>query len=437
MRHVVTFFLIALAAVGLALWIANLPGHVDLDVGRTSVQAPLAWAVVSLLLLMLALFVLFRVGAALLGVGGVIRRTSQGASRRRGEEAITGALVALAAREPEAAQREAARARRYLGDNPQTLLVSAYAGTLAGDKRQAADAFQSLAEHKQGAFLGLRGLLRQAVDNEEWERAAELAREAERVRPGTRFLGAERTHLAVRTGNWREALLLNKGQESHAALAAAAAEAEADPDTARKLAKDAWKRDPRLAPAAVAYARRLRRAGREKAALDVLRRSFAAAPHPDIVRFATEDTPDREARLKLAQGVVADAPESGEAHLALGRLALEAGHAEAAQRHAEAALKAGLRQRRAYVLLADAEEAMGGDDIHRAAHLDALRLAAAADPDPAWVCEACGAVQEAWRPACPVCHTAGKVRWVVPRAAARGVITPLDPVPALPMDPGR
>ncbi len=437
MRHVLTFFLVAAIAVGGALWIAQLQGHVALEVAGTTLSAPAPWAVVAVLVFGLLLFLLYRLGAMLLGMGGAIRRRGQGRSRSRGEAAVTDALVALAAREPEEARREAARARRYLGDTPQTLLVTAYAASLAGDKKEAEAAFAALAENRQGAFLGYRGLLRQAVDAQDWERAAELAREAEKSHPGTNFLSQERTHLAVRTGNWREALEINRGREPHAALAAAAAEHETDPDAARKLAKEAWKRDPLLAPAAIAYARRLREQGRERVAQDVLKRSFAANPHPEIAAFALAATQDREARLKLGRDLVSGAPDSGEAHLLIGQLSLDAGHAAEAHRHAELALKAGLAQRRTYLLLADSAEAMGSDEVHRAAHLEALRQAAAAEPDPAWTCEACGSPQDGWRPACPVCHTPGRIRWVVPSAQRRMAAALLEPADALPLDPGR
>jgi HemY protein len=122
--------------------------------------------------------------------------------------------------------------------------------------------------------------------------------------------------------------------------------------------------------------------------------------------------------LKAGQLLVRDAAESAESHLLLARLSLEAGLTGEALRHAEIAERGGLRQRRVYVLLADIAEATGTDEQHREAYGDALRRAAAADPDPAWLCEACGATHETWQPACPNCHSAGRVRWGTPH---RGV----------------
>ena len=139
---------------------------------------------------------------------------------------------------------------------------------------------------QDAAFLGLRGLLRNAIEHEDWSEATALARQAETVQPGAAWLRRERARLAVRAGNWSEALALADADAPKAALAAAAAEAEPDPWRAMRLAKQAWQDDPSLAPAALAYASRLRAAGRESRALAVIRHSWSIAPHPDLAAFA-------------------------------------------------------------------------------------------------------------------------------------------------------
>jgi HemY protein len=407
MRSVIGLIVVTALVLAGAWWIAHLTGAVHLTFGSYVIDAPISIAALAMLVFALVLYLLFRLLAGLFGLRHVVRRGNSRANQRRGEAAVTGTLVALAAREAAEARTQAARARRYLGDTPQTLLLSAYAGSIAGEEEEAAAAFEKLAARKDAAFLGLRGLLSQAMAAGDWARANELAKQAERAHPGAAWIRAERTHLAVRTGDWQEALLLNRNAPPHAALAAAAADAESDPTRATKLAKDAFRRDPALTPAALAYARRLREGGREKGAQDVLRQAWTRSPHPELAELALAATPDRLERLKVGQALVRDIPENAESHLLLGRLALDAGQASEAQRHAEAAQRAGLHQRRVFTLLADAAEAAGQDDVHR----DALRRASTAEADPAWVCEACGVTHLAWHPACPNCHATGRIRW--------------------------
>jgi HemY protein len=411
MRTIVLILAASVVAVAAGWWVQHLVGSVSLVVGSTTIQAPISVAVVALALLVVVIYVLTRLLATLLHLPGAFRRGGELSRRRRGDRAVTETLLALAAREPADARREAARATRLLGETPQTLLLTAYAGSISGNETEAEAAFQKLAERKDSAFLGLRGLLRLAIAHEDYSRAAQLAREAEAAHPGAAWLRGERTLLALRTGDWAEALQLTHDDAPKAGFGAAAAEAESDPALAHKLAKRAWKRDPALPSAAIAYARRLRNGGRERAALDVLKKTWALTPTPDLAEFALAPAPDKLARLNAGAALVGDSGAHPESKLLMARLALEAGRIDEAHRYVEAAKAGGLDQRRVHLLVADIAEAEGNESAQR----DALRGAAMAGPDPAWRCDACGKTLGGWHPACPACHTAGKIRWSVPQ----------------------
>ncbi len=432
MRTILLIIVLAAAAVGAGWWVQHLTGAVSMTVGQTVIQMPLSVAVLALILLVALVYVLFRLAATVFSLPGAFRRGGERRQRRRGDAAVTNTLLALAAREPADARREAARATRLLGETPQTLLLRAYAGSISGDEAEAEAAFEKLAERRDAAFLGLRGLLRLAIEREDFPRAAVLAREAEAAHPGAAWLRGERMQLALRTGAWSEALQLSHDDTPKAGFGAAAADAEADPALAHKLAKQAWKRDPSLPPATIAYARRLREGGREKAAFDVLRRGWTAAPHPDIAEFALRTAPDKLTRQKLGAELVRGAPDHAESHLLLSRLALDAGQPDEARRHLDAARAAGLDQRRVHLLDADIAEAAEDEPGQR----DALRHAAMAGPDPAWRCEACGTALGGWHPACPACHAVGRVRWGVPEAGFPAPVARIG-APAAPALDGR
>jgi HemY protein len=407
MRRTLLLILISAAVVAVAWWIGHLSGGLSVQVGQTIFQAPIWVAILALMVLVVLVYVGSRLFATIFRLPGAFRAGGEKRARRRGEAAITSALTALAARDPADARREAARARRLLGETPQTLLLSAYAGSISGDEAEAEAAFEKLAERKDSAFLGLRGLIRLAIARDDFVRAADLARQAEAAHPGAAWLRGERTQLALRTGAWADALQLTQEDAPKAGFGAAAAEAEADPALAHKLAKQAFKHDPGLAPAAIAYARRLREGGRERPAQDALRRSWALAPNPALADFALLPAPDKRARLQTGIDLVKGAPDHPESHLLLARLSLESGLTADARRHIEAARAGGLDQRRVHLLLADIFEAEGNDSAQK----EALRGAAMATPDPEWRCDSCGTALSAWSPACPVCHAVGRVKW--------------------------
>jgi HemY protein len=415
MRRVIVTLLCAALIVALALAIGLLHGHLSFQLGSISVETSTPIALVALAVLFVVLYVVVRLLGVLLRLPRDWRAWRQRRHRAQGDEAVTKALVALAAGDGPAARQQAARARRLLGDTAQTLLLTAEAARLAEREPEAEAAFRGLAARRDAAFLGLRGQFRLAMARQDFPAAAKLAAEAEAAHPGGSWLRAERARLAVRTGDWSGALALADSNAPKAALAAAAANASQDPGTALKLALVAWKADPGLAPAALAYATRLRAAGKERQAQAVIRQSWALAPHPDLAAFALAQpgslaqagahaqSGEPLKQYQAAQHLTEGNPDHVESRLLLARAALTAGLTGEARRQAEAARAAGLDQRRLWLLLAEIE---GDGDASR----DALQHALVAEPDPTWRCTSCHATQATWQPVCPVCGTVGGLR---------------------------
>jgi HemY protein len=423
MRRIIWIIAASAIAIALGWWIAALPGRVVLAIGRYSIETSTPVAVVLGAVTVVVLGTVLRLLLGLALLGPRLRRWRLRRRRAAGDLAVTRALVALAAAEQTGARRESARARQLLGDTPQTLLLAAESARLANNDEEAAGIYRQLATQGDAAFLGLRGLFRQALAREDWAEAAQLARRAEAAHPGAAWLREARLSLAVRTGDWKQALTLAGPGAPLAALSAGAAAAEPDPGEALRLARRAWKSDSAFAPAALAYARLLRQTGKEARAQDVLRTTWQAAPQPELAELALAGTPDRLARVKQATAFVQANPDHPESHLLLARLSLAAGLTGEARRHLERARAAGLAQRRVFLLLAELEEAdRGGTEAGRAAQRDALRQAAAAAPDPGWHCRECGATPAIWQPACPACHTPGSIFWG--QASAPALVRP-------------
>lgn len=412
MRRILLLLFAGVLVLTGAWLLAGIPGRISAQIGDLTIETATPVSVLGLVVLFALLYALFRLIGAVIRLPRTLTGWRRGRHRRTGDVAVTRALVALAAGDKGGARRESARARRLLGDSAQTLLLAAEAGRLAGREDEAESAFHALVDRTDASFLGYRGLLRQAIARQDWAEAATLARQADAAHPGALWLRQECAQLAVRAGNWAEALELADASGPKAALAAAAAGAETDPPRALKLARQAWKQDASLTQAALVYAERLRSAGRESRAQDVLRHSWTLAPHPDLAACALAPVTDKLERTKAVQKLTAANPEHVESRLLLARTALEAGLTGEARHQAEAARTAGLNQRRLWLLLAEIEEEERGDtEAGRMAQRDALRRAAGADPDPGWTCSVCHTAHAIWQAACPVCATPGSLRW--------------------------
>ncbi len=410
---------LALLALGVAgvLYLVRLGGAVEIRVGEIEILVPFALALALLAVGFLLLHGLLA-GIAALRRWPEKRRQKRAARHRAdGEAALTRALVALAAGTPDLARLEVRRAREKLGDTPQTLVLTAEAERLAGREEAAAEAFHLLAAREDSRFLGLRGLLRQAIQREDWPTAQRLAREAEAAQPGAAWLREERETLALRTRDWREALALAAPGAHQAPLALAAAGQEpAEGGRAAELERQAFQTDPGFTPAALAHARRLRETGSPRRAKQVLEEAWKAKPHPDLAEAYLVGESDPLQRVKAAEQLVQGSLRHAESHLLIGRLATVAGLTGRARQELEALTASGQADRRAYLALSDLEEVEGGDTAEsRAAQAKWLRMAATAAPEPRWRCSACGTDQAAWAPVCPRCQSVGTIGWASPQ----------------------
>ena len=407
MRRVLVFLLAAAIVVAFAWWLAGLPGALTGTVGDITVTLPAPWAVLALIVLFLVGYAALRLVVMVVRLPSRSRRMRGRRAREAGDRAVTRTLLALAGGDGAAALRQAERSRALLGDTPQTLLLAAYAGRQAGQPEEADKAFNLLAARKDAAFLGLRGLLQGAVARGDWDAARALSERAEELNPGVPWLRAERTKLATRDGNWKEALALASPGDPVAAFGAAAADAATGTAEARRLARDAWQADKGFTPAALAYARRLREAGREKRAQEVLRQSWAVSPHPLLAEAALSDGTDPVIRAWRVGGLASAAPTHPESYFLRAQAELAAGNLPQARREADAAQAAGMNGRRLWRLKAAIAEREGDSDGAAAA----FRRAAEADPDPQWRCANCGAIQARWAPKCDACGAVGRIGW--------------------------
>jgi HemY protein len=419
MGRVILVLLAGVAFVALAWFLAAIPGYASVTIGDYSVQASVPVAIVALVALVVALTIVLRLVVGVWLIPGSTARWRRQQRLRVGQRAVNRVLLALAAGEQADARRNAQRARRLLGDSPQTLLLAAEAGRMAGREDEAQAAFRTLADRADGRFLGLRGLLRQAIDRRDWAEAATIAKQAEEAHPGSVWLREQRTELALQAEHWGDAIELIGPGKKRTVYTIAAAEAEPDKAKALKLAREAWKQDPSFVPAVLAYARRLREGGWESRAKSAVQEAWAKSPHPELAAFYIERLTDKLARMQAAKQLVDGRSSHAESRLLLARCAIDAGLLGEARRQLDLARAEGLNQRRLSLMMADLEELQHGEtEAGRAAMRTALRQAAAADPDPQWQCDDCRGEQVAWTPKCAFCGHVGTLHWSADAPAA-------------------
>lgn len=432
MRRAVVFAALAAAAVLAAYWLARHPGQVTIEWLGYRVEPPVGLLVLAVLVVATLSVLLYRLLHALLGVPRHIGRAVAASRRKRGYKALSQGMVAVAAGDAHEAARWSRRADDLLEDPPLTLLLSAQTAQLNGDERAAEKYFNAMLEKPETRFLGLRGLLMQALREGDHARALGYAQQAHAMRPKTPWVVKNLFELSQRTGDLdgaaaalKQAVKLRampKPEADHKGAVLTLAKAEQAQAAGREeeaisLARQADRSDPDFLAAALLHARLAvaRKAWREAA--KVVERSWPRTPSAELAALYRAAAPDAKPleQVKRMVRLAALNPGHRESHLALAEANLEAGLWGEVRRHLGHLLAlAGEDPPRARIcrLMARLEEAEHGD---AAGARRWLERAAAAPPDPAWVCDRCGAVAARWSANCGSCQAFDSLDWRLPR----------------------
>jgi HemY protein len=326
-------------------------------------------------------------------------------------------------------------------------------------------------ERPEMEFLGLRGLLNQALRAGDRGTALRLTERAATLRPDTTWAVESLFELEAREGRWDAALetlaqavkrrIIPRERARHhrgviryeLSLAALAGGERA---RGRNLAAQAQALTPDLAAPAAHHARVLLQDHRTGPAAKAIERAWRTIPHPDLAQVygaIHEGAPPLD-RLKRFERLAAQNPDARETHLAVAEAALEAQLWGEARRHLDRALSAPappLIARlpkpasfsvtptpdenpslagptpRLCLMMARLEEAEHGIGPGSREWLD---RAVTAMPDPRYVCASCGGESLEWRSLCPHCGSFDALAWRTPAWAAASSTLPILAKPA-------
>ena len=120
--------------------------------------------------------------------------------QNRGYKALTHGLVALAAGDPDEADKQARRANKLLEETPATMLLTAQAAQLNGDEESAAKYFEEMTKNEETAFLGLRGKTMQALARGDRKEVQSLLERARKIKPNAPWILETEYEMGLQTG---------------------------------------------------------------------------------------------------------------------------------------------------------------------------------------------------------------------------------------------
>jgi HemY protein len=452
--------LIAIALiVAVAVFFADRPGTIAVRWLGWRIEVAVGIAFLALLIVVVILWFVLSL------FGRLVRAPRRYAGRRRdqrrleGYRALTSGLVAIAAGDAREAERLHKRAelmfkKGQLEAPPLTRLLSAQAALMRGDGAKAEGEFSAMLGDPETEFLGLRGLIVQALKRGDDATALKLTARANQLKPSTAWVLQSQLALETRAAEWRKATATLKQAVKKGAISAETgrhyqatllvahsrqATADGHQRDALSYAAQAHGLDEGFAPAATHYARLLRDGNKTQKGLRVLESAWAKSGHPQVAEtydlLLASEAPVQ--RLKRFERLVELRPSDPESHHAAAAIALNARLWGEARRHLDraGAQGPGPWSNRLCHLMAELEQGEHGNGEARHTWLE---RAARGEADPTWVCGACGAETHGWEPLCPSCHNFDSLAWRTPDRAegTRGDwVAPLPPTNEATLDP--
>jgi HemY protein len=432
MRRVL--FLVTLVAVTviLSVWFADHPGVVSLEWAGFRFDTSIGVLLALIILVAGAVAASYRFWRFLRRAPRNLSNARQARRRRQGYRFLSQGMVAVAAGDSAEAARLSKKADRLLQEPALTMLLSAQAAQLDGDEDAAQHYFSAMLDQPDMAFLGVRGLLTQAIKSGATTEALQLAKKADTLRPNTKWVVEELFEQQIAISDWASAddtIARSSGRRKpidpvvarrrRAVLGVAESEKQAslgNAAAALQCAQRAFDLDPTLIPAATALGRLLGQATKNRKASRVIEAAWRRTPHPELAATynALDPNSSNLDRVKRAQRLADLQPDHVESHIALARAALAADLWGEARHHLSAVIDNAANDlnidARVYRLMADIETAEH-DDAAAAGRW----LGKPSQPDKAWICDECGGAHDAWRPVCGQCGQFDGLQWRAPR----------------------
>lgn len=346
---------------------------------------------------------------------------------RRGFEALSAGLMALASGDGAEAMTKAKKADKLLGKPELTNLVIAQAAVASGDKKTARATYKKLLQNPKTRFVGVHGLLQQTLQSGDMETALKLAERAFALKP--KHVETQDVLLKLQAGqkDWMGIRDTLKAKLKHGALPknvhkrrdaifalsqAMELQGEGNFDESHKLALEANRLSPALVPAALLVARGQIKKDKPKLASRTILAAWELGPHPELATVYAAIDPHEAPldRIKRFQKLTKSMPKHPETKMLLAELNIAASNYTKARSVLRGLAKSDPTMR-SLTIMAAIERGEGADDQ---TVRQLLTQAISAQRDPQWICENCGETYQSWESVCLNCEAIDSVSWKRP-----------------------
>ncbi len=442
--------IVVAAATGLGMLLET-SGEVRLSLANREFTVSPLIALIGLGLLLLAFWIALKVIGLLLAVFHFLNGDETAVSRyfdrsreKKGFEALSDGMIALAAGEGRTAMAKAARAEKYLKRPELTNLITAQAAEITGDTQKAQDVYKRLLTDDRTRFVGVRGIMKQKLAEGDTDTALKLAEKAFALKPKHEDTQDVLLRLQAEKEDWSGARQTLNSKLKHgslprdvhrrrdAVLAVSEAKdimADGKDIEARETAIEANRLSPDLIPAAVMAAQTYIDQNKPRYATRVLKKAWEARPHPDLAAAFAAIEPDETPaeRLKRFTALTRVNPDHAETKMLLAELNIAAEDFPEARRSLGDLVDTSPNAR-VLTIMAAIERGEGGSD---AVVRGWLAKALSSPRGPQWVCDQCQNIHSEWAPVCDNCSSFDTLSWREPPQSENASSTGTEMLPLI------
>ena len=402
------WFLVKLGLfIALAVWLADQVGSVNVEWMGYGIQMHIGLFVAALVVVILVSIFIYTMITTFVKFPASWRRYKEVRALENGYRAVTLGLTAVAAGDTKAAGKQAKLAKKFMPDDTGLpLLLEAQAARLEGREEDAQTSFAVMLGHKDTAFLGVRGLLQSAMDQQDYPRALRIAEGALKTHPKQPWILQIVYDLEIKNEHWGAALDALKRLEKVGAIEKSQvvldratlflvqgieAEENGFNGEAIGLYKKALKLRAAVLPAAIKLAELYQRETKVRAAKGLIETIWKHTPHPDLAGIWMDLVPAAK-RMAAAERLIKINAGDLESYLAAAEEAME----QKLWGQARDQLARGLEinsDERLYEMKMRLEMLVGD---YEAAERVREHYLPTASPAPQWVCSETGRGYPAW-----------------------------------------
>jgi HemY protein len=419
MMRFFTFLIKIILIAATVIFIASSEGTIEITWQDYIIETSVPFILAAFAVVMILWTVIYRLWRGIVTLPEVMQKRKKIKERERGFAALSAGMIALAAGDQNNAEKQSLVAQRYVADLPLTQLLTAQTALLRGDQAAAHEAFDKLAREKNGALLGLRGLVQEAHEKGDYQKALTLLAQVKGREAKSPYIISQRYDAEVREGKYKDALVtlqkmrklkLKTADESRAhevnlyLAQSEQAQRQGEMKAAYKDAMQAHKLDPFFVPAQNHFLAMMMKQDEKRQALKFILKYYKYNKSQAMIDFYLSLCKEQamkppfttaHAEVDHLKPLYQTAKDDLLLNRALGRAAMTAKMFEMARVHLEMA--------RDWKTLAELAVMQGDDE--QAQKMLKLALEDQISPHKIWQCQNCGHQTIDYAVACHHCKT--------------------------------